>query len=212
MQGNITNSKEDAQAPYKSTFVRLGRAVWFTLESANRADPKRAKRLERMLQQVGNQLQQISSMGVCWMMVGDWSNRRDWNDDEWVAFLRTFPNYAGQVFMEEEEDMPVPEEEKRLCQAFLSYFSFYACLPETPENTPEGVTMEVAGDRVDELLKGFQARLGVPLTTCDVCGKCALGHKMKRCGRCKQAFYCSRECQETGWRKGHKSNCIPKDE
>jgi hypothetical protein len=162
-----------------------------------------------MLQGVGNQLQQISSMGLGWMRVGDWSKRREWNDDEWVAFLRTFGNYAGQVFMQGED---TPDEEKRLFQAFMDYYNFYACVPETPKSAPEGLTMQAARDKVDELLNGFQARLGDPLITCDVCGKCALGHKMKRCGKCKQAFYCTRECQETAWRKGHRRNCIPKDE
>ena len=39
--------------------------------------------------------------------------------------------------------------------------------------------------------------------TCDM-----KAEKMKRCGGCKHAFYCSRTCQKQHWKK-HKPNCIP---
>ena len=34
------------------------------------------------------------------------------------------------------------------------------------------------------------------------------GAKLLRCGRCKSASYCSKECQAQAW-KGHKATCVP---
>ena len=45
---------------------------------------------------------------------------------------------------------------------------------------------------------------------CDVCGKEkeALGvSRLEACGTCKNAFYCSRECQKKHWKSGHKDAC-----
>lgn len=33
------------------------------------------------------------------------------------------------------------------------------------------------------------------------------GLEFKRCGACRQAFYCSQHCQRTHWRDGHKQEC-----
>ena len=43
---------------------------------------------------------------------------------------------------------------------------------------------------------------------CKVCGKCAIGGPLKRCSRCKQAFYCSKDCQKSDWPQ-HKRSCQP---
>ena len=40
---------------------------------------------------------------------------------------------------------------------------------------------------------------------CEACG--ALGAKL-RCGRCREACYCNRACQEEAWKKGHKLKCV----
>jgi hypothetical protein len=200
--------KEQAQAAYTPSFVRLGRHVWFTLESSRRADPDRASSLEEILGHTGADRQEVASMGISWMHMGDWSNRRYWNDQEWVAFLRTWKPYGGQVFMGND----VSEEEKELFNAFLVYWTFYACLPTRPEGAPESISMEDAGDRVDMLLANFQDRLGDTLAPCHVCRKNALGHRLLRCTRCKLAYYCSRECQILGWRRGHKRECAQTEE
>lgn len=44
-----------------------------------------------------------------------------------------------------------------------------------------------------------------------VCGGCkqppsSFSKPMQRCGRCKTAFYCSKKCQKSDWKK-HKNNC-----
>jgi len=45
-------------------------------------------------------------------------------------------------------------------------------------------------------------------TTCDACGKGA--RKLLRCGRCRNAWFCSRECQIIAARQGHSgANCRP---
>jgi fido (protein-threonine AMPylation protein) len=36
------------------------------------------------------------------------------------------------------------------------------------------------------------------------------GEELKRCGRCKSAFYCSVDCQKADWRKGHQKECVKK--
>ena len=30
---------------------------------------------------------------------------------------------------------------------------------------------------------------------------------MKKCAKCKQVFYCSRECQVAHWKSGHRREC-----
>lgn len=45
-------------------------------------------------------------------------------------------------------------------------------------------------------------------SSCRYCNK--TGDDFKSCGRCKTAFYCSRECQTKDW-KVHKKSCTPMD-
>lgn len=43
---------------------------------------------------------------------------------------------------------------------------------------------------------------------CAHCGKAeTAGHRLERCSKCHLAFYCSRECQVSAWRDGHKLLC-----
>ena len=39
------------------------------------------------------------------------------------------------------------------------------------------------------------------------CFSCGKTGKMKRCPRCKCAYYCSRECQTVAWKCDHKAAC-----
>jgi hypothetical protein len=78
-----------------------GRSVWFTLESSFRADDERAAALDERLEGVGEQVQQAAMMGISWLSVGDWEQRRTWTVNEWVAFLRTWKNHGGFVFDDE---------------------------------------------------------------------------------------------------------------
>lgn len=202
----MEDDQEQAQAPYTSTFVRLGRSVWFTLESSFRANAERASALEERLQTLGDQVKSTAEMGIPWMRFGDWDERREWSDDEWEAFLRTWKQHAGFAFSEDES---ITEEEKELVKAFGRYWVFYACLPDRPEGAPEDATIEADGEKVDLLLEAFEERLGDPLMPCASCQKCAVGYKLFRCSRCKRSHYCSRDCQAKHWRRGHKRECTP---
>mmetsp|Transcript_20965 Transcript_20965/g.58981 ORF Transcript_20965/g.58981 Transcript_20965/m.58981 type:complete len:264 (-) Transcript_20965:14-805(-) len=42
----------------------------------------------------------------------------------------------------------------------------------------------------------------------DFCDYCGGEENLKRCSRCKQIWYCSRDCQKKGW-KSHKPRCKP---
>jgi hypothetical protein len=50
--------------------------------------------------------------------------------------------------------------------------------------------------------------------TSEICAGCkkklhfsiSTAEALKRCARCKETFYCSRECQKTDW-KSHKKSC-----
>ena len=146
-------------------------------------------------------------MGVPWMAIGDWSARRNWSDEQWRAFLRCWRNYYPIVF----DKASTTVEEKGLLSIFDIYYIFYANLPDPPggDAAPKGLeTIQQVGKGVDRGLGGFAERLGDPVEPCGVCGKCALGQKLKRCTRCKQAFYCSQACQKKGWRV-HKRSCVP---
>lgn len=204
----MADVKEQAQEPYKADFARLGRSVWFTLESSFRSDDQRAAALEKRLGQVGQQVQQTAMMGISWMKLGNWEKRNIWTVNEWVAFLRMWGNYSGVVFCKD----VATEQEQNLVDVFSMYYNFYASVPERPTIAPEELTMEVAGQQVDTQLEAFQERLGDPLTPCAFCDKCALGYKLFRCSRCKRAHYCSRACQSKAWKRGHKRDCVPSEE
>lgn len=202
MANTDTSEKEKLQADYLPTFARLGRSVWFTLESSYRADPSRSSGLEERLEQTASTNQDTVNLRLSWMAVGDFKTRRIWTNDQWVAFLRTWKMQGATVFVNN------TEEEQKLFQAFSNYWTFFSCLPKRPENISEGETISDAGKLVHRVLGEFQDHLGDAVTPCDRCGKCALGYKLKRCSRCKQASYCSQDCQKEDWR-GHKRTCTP---
>lgn len=108
------SNKERAQAPYMPTFARLGRSVWFALESSQRSDPARAAGLEERLDAVGVQVQQVAAMGMSRMPVGEWSSRRLWGDEEWAAFLRTWQPHAASAFalLGDDDDVPPPRRKR----------------------------------------------------------------------------------------------------
>lgn len=200
-------AKDEAQAPFTRTFARLGRTVWLTLESSYRADASRAVDVEKRLAEVGDQVKQLSDMGVSLMAVGEWSTRHTWSDEQWKAFLRTWRNYYSIPF----DKASTTEDEKRLIALFDVYWTFYACLPKRPEGeipNEDFETIQKVGKQVDQALGGFAERLGDPVEPCRACNKFAIGRKLKRCTRCKQTHYCEQTCQKKDWR-AHKRKCIP---
>jgi NAD-dependent dihydropyrimidine dehydrogenase PreA subunit len=59
-------------------------------------------------------------------------------------------------------------------------------------------------------LSSVAPRLAIGGSTCDSCGKTwqDVGKpKMDYCIRCKNAYYCSRTCQKTAWKNGHRETC-----
>ncbi|XP_061368081.1 ubiquitin carboxyl-terminal hydrolase 18-like [Gastrolobium bilobum] len=48
--------------------------------------------------------------------------------------------------------------------------------------------------------------VGVLAADDPICAVCAT-HATKKCSRCKAVRYCSRECQQSHWNSGHKTNC-----
>ena len=56
-------------------------------------------------------------------------------------------------------------------------------------------------------------RAAVLSQKCSSCsGKPAEGQTLLQCNRCRQGFYCDRNCQKEHWRQGHKSVCCPQPE
>lgn len=196
MIGGPRNAASDqAKLPHNATFVRLGRTVWFTLEHSFRARGE-GEELSNRLTKLKEQQDQIAQMGISWMRIGSFDKRRTWNDDEWIAFLRTWQVNSANVFMD-----GATAEEEGLAKAFTVYHIYYANLPnipDLPENAPAGLDMNKAKAIVDAKLKEFEDRY--------TCKACALGRKMLRCSRCQSAHYCNIEHQKKNW-KQHKKTC-----
>jgi len=204
MIGGPRNADSDqAKLPHNATFVRLGRKVWFTLEHSIRARGE-GEELSNRLEKLKEQQDQIAQMNLFWMRIGSFDKRRTWNDDEWIAFLRTWQVNSSNVFMD-----GATAEEERLAKAFTIYFVYYSNLPNTPDlpdNAPDGFDMNKAKTDVDAKLQEFEDRLGDPLLQCNTCKTCALGRRMLRCSRCQSAYYCNIEHQKKNW-KQHKKTC-----
>lgn len=202
--GACTMSTSDqAKLPHNPTFVRLGKAVWFTLEHSQRARGAGAA-LEEGLSNAKDENDEIALMGLAWMQVGEFEDRRSWSDEQWVAFLRAWQHKSGYVFGDHAD-----EEEKVLIDAYTMYWTFYAALPKVPEGAPDNVDIKRAEAMVNIILRQFEERLGDPLLQCNWCKKCALGKRLLRCSRCQSAFYCDADCQKKDW-KMHKKACNKK--
>ena len=80
---------------------------------------------------------------------------------------------------------------------------------ETLKSNAKGLNIGPVGD-----VLGINEKLSNPFKlplSCLACEHCSyseaqIGHKLKKCGRCKRAVYCSRRCQEEAW-KTHKQLC-----
>ena len=204
-----SSSSEEAKRPYNSTFVRLGRATWFTLEHSNRARGNHDD-LDKRLAQAKQMNDQLAELRLGWIGVDDgkFDRLRDWNDKQWIDFLRTWKISAAQTFL---EGGGATKEESELVQAFSEYWEFYAALPgrASGPNIPEGYTMKMAQEKLEKQLAEFEERNGDALIQCNKCRKCALGQKLKRCTACQNAHYCSVDCQRKDWKK-HKVYCKQK--
>ena len=68
-------------------------------------------------------------------------------------------------------------------------------------------------EEADKLLKDADAKAsgGQMSSHCFGCGCEAKKEALMRCGRCKLAKYCSKECQTSAWISGHKGVCVNAD-
>lgn len=57
----------------------------------------------------------------------------------------------------------------------------------------------------------YGASAGVPREerACGGCGRSGPVVRLMHCNRCRAAWYCSKACQTTAWRSGHKRECTP---
>jgi hypothetical protein len=44
-------------------------------------------------------------------------------------------------------------------------------------------------------------------SSCATCGCLSTGQRLMACGGCRDVQYCSKECQQSGWTRGHKREC-----
>lgn len=70
----------------------------------------------------------------------------------------------------------------------------------------------------DEERETWQRELGVGLYSKDVykCGYCGAQRsdsvKLMQCSRCKQRWFCSKDCLANAWKNGHKTECKRREE
>ena len=78
--------------------------------------------------------------------------------------------------------------------------------PRSQDARVTGIPMTPRGEPDPEILR----RLAVGGSECDCCHvkrNQVDQHELLRCGRCKNAYYCSSACQKQQWRAGHKQAC-----
>lgn len=73
-----------------------------------------------------------------------------------------------------------------------------------------GYKFPICGINKDEMLKAYPGEFQYS-RRCILCHFCKTERiNLDKCGRCRKALYCSRECQISHW-KDHKLDCNPKD-
>lgn len=65
--------------------------------------------------------------------------------------------------------------------------------------------LEVVDDEYDEQKE--KDLFSFPVRRCTTCAKAYGDVPLRACSRCREVYYCSRECQEEDWRNGHKTSC-----
>lgn len=131
--------------------ARLAKSVWLTLETLIRADNDRAPGLEQRLNAAGKQVMSVASMNVPWMKLGDWDERENWTNAEWISYLRMYQHHGSFVF----GDDFTTSAEKKLFKSFLQYLAFYSSLPNRPKGVQDGVTMDTVVRSIDEQLESL---------------------------------------------------------
>ena len=182
----MADTPDSSTTPNPQTLVQLGRAVWFTLVSAQRATA--VPHLEERLASLAD---------------GE-IRRHRWSDQEWLQFLlNSWEQEAKELFSSSGE-----ADESELIELFQTYLNHYQQLTaaDNKEHADTVTMFTTVQQKLQDSLSRFHQKLGDPLRMCQVCGQGALGRRLLRCSRCKRAFYCSVDCQKQDWPR-HKATC-----
>jgi len=116
--------------------------------------------------------------------------------------------YSKAIFnLSGEELTPRKKDQYKLFKDFAEVSREFARLELLMPQMP--VSPEVAKASEDSLREAIRNKERIENRfTCKVCSK--TGKKLKKCGRCKEVYYCSRDCQVEDWEAGHKNTCKKK--
>ena len=94
-------------------------------------------------------------------------------------------------------DILTKVENKGACQSTADF------LDNSWVNTSSGIAVP------SHMQQELKDRISVGGDKCDVCSltRATLGRTLNCCSRCKLAYYCSKECQVSAWKNGHKQAC-----
>ncbi|XP_071146982.1 uncharacterized protein [Mytilus edulis] len=60
------------------------------------------------------------------------------------------------------------------------------------------------------MAKRYRAQIDISSIVCETCWNCnEKSNKLLKCGKCKVALYCCKECQKSDWKNIHKLVCLP---
>jgi len=92
-----------------------------------------------------------------------------------------------------------------------SYYPDYEISPSGDNHVPEALfwyrrahAKSMDAETV-ELFGSYESKVK---EMCACCYKPLSTDKSKCCVECKAVYYCSRECQATDWKAGHKKDCV----
>lgn len=165
------------------------------------------------------------SAAVCALLDCVWTDRRAWAEAELASgaeHLTTFiREREGSIFVQLKRDTvasTIDAHHRVLMEMRKYWLSYWALqmitllMPEL-EKLPVSETMappaldHASSSNISMTATASASLSSVPELTkyCAACPK-RLAHKANRCGRCKVAHYCSRECQTKDW-ASHKLKC-----
>ncbi len=92
-------------------------------------------------------------------------------------------------------------------------------IPDVPESTPRKMAFGVPGLLINdtvESIRNYGIKTQDKLCVCHKCGKMTTDgsnaeqteNKFKRCSRCGQVYYCSKECQVADWPSHRRGGCV----
>lgn len=111
-----------------------------------------------------------------------------------------------QVWFEEKHEDSV---KIAICDEPITYEVFQACARKHPPSNFE--CPGISEDTAKNIITVFKAMIFIDMC-CANCKKgTAVSKSLKKCSRCKNTYYCSRDCQRSHW-KEHKKICKQSDD